>query len=467
MKKSNSQSIITLTNLKEIQNIIEPVPTKVELRKTIDLELRKISQERISRWKNAIQNSYQLKLEKDKNDFLKKEELKQKIDEEERKYQNMRYNLNMQKAKDYYFNNKDLVKSFNSSLFYSDILKERDKQIELNKSIKLKKEKEEENWIKKEKEKMVELEKKEIEKMKLRRNKSEAEMNIIKKQFEEAKFKKLLEIQDNYIEGEIIKKEAKLALINEQKKKEMAKLAKIKKNEEFIKLNEEVKKNIEKRKQKEIEDDKLIEMHAKFKEQLENLKKQKEMEKFEEKQKKQQKLIEIQFENLKRIKEEQEKKENKDIEIKMNKDDNEEKMKIEKRNKILKEIEDHRLDTIKRKEEIKLKEKIEEMNEIEEIRKKLIEEREKEKNEYLLKRKKVKDLHEYYKKKVEEKKKLAFNDFVFERGNGLYNKEMINREEDEFLKFAQEKIKLYQEQGKNIMPMLLELKKYKKQNNLQ
>ena len=182
MKKSNSQSIITLTNLKEIQNIIEPVPTKVELRKTIDLELRKISQERISRWKNAIQNSYQLKLEKDKNDFLKKEELKQKIDEEERKYQNMRYNLNMQKAKDYYFNNKDLVKSFNSSLFYSDILKERDKQIELNKSIKLKKEKEEENWIKKEKEKMVELEKKEIEKMKLRRNKSEAEMNIIKKQ---------------------------------------------------------------------------------------------------------------------------------------------------------------------------------------------------------------------------------------------------------------------------------------------
>ena len=280
MKKSNSQSIITLTNLKEIQNIIEPVQTKTELRKTIDLELRKISKERISRWKNAIQNSYQLKLEKDKNDFLKKEELKQKIDEEERKYQNMRYNLNMQKAKDYYFNNKDLVKSFNSSLFYSDILKERDKQIELNKSLKLKKEKEEENWIKKEKEKMLELEKKEIEKIKLRRNKSEAEMNIIKKQFEEAKFKKLLEIQDNYIEGEIIKKEAKLALINEQKKKEMAKLAKIKKNEEFIKLNEEVKKNIEKRKQKEIEDDKLIEMHAKFKEELENLKKMKEIEKF-------------------------------------------------------------------------------------------------------------------------------------------------------------------------------------------
>ena len=467
MRKNNSQSIISLTNLREIQNIIDPVPTKAELRKTLDLKLRKISQERLSHWKDAIQNSYQLKLEKDKNDFLKKEQLRQKIDEEERKYQNMRYNLNLQKVKDYYFNSKDLVKSFNSSMFYSDTLKERDKQIELNKSIKLQKEKEEENWLQKEKEKIIQLEIKELENKKLRRNKSEAEMNIIRKQFEEAKFKKLLEIQDNYIEGEIIKNEAKRALMEEQKRKEMVKLAKIKQNEEFIKLNEEVKKSIEKRKMKEMEDDRLIEMHAKYKEELESLKKRKEQEKFEEKQRKQQQLIDIQFENLKRIKEEQEKKVNKDVAIKMAKDDNEEKAKMEKRNKILKEIEDHRLDTIKRKEEKKLKEKIEEMNEIEEIRKKIIQEREKEKNEYLYKRKKVKDLHEYYKKQVEEKKKIAFNDFVFERKSGLYNKELINREEDEFLKYAEENIKKYQEQGKNIMPMLLELKKYKKQNNLQ
>ena len=467
MKKKNIKSVISLSNLKEMQNIIEPILTKKELRKNIDLELRKISQNRISRWKNSIQNSTNLALEKKKLEFIKKEAFRQKLDEEERKYQNMRYNLNLSRAKDYYFNSKDLVKSFNSSMLYSDILKEREKQIELNKSIKLQKEKEEENWIKKEKEQMIEYDIKELEKKKLRRNKSEAEMNIIRQQFEEAKFKKLLEIQDNYIEGEIIKKEAKNALLNEQKKKEMVKLATIKQNEEFVKLNEGVKKNIDKRKQKEIEDDKLIEIHAKYKEELENLKKRKEQEKFEEKQKKQQKLIDIQFENLIKLKEEQERKENKDIEIKINKDENDEKMKKDKRNKILKEIEAHRLDIIKRKKEIKLKEKIEEMKEIEEIRKKIIEEREKEKNEYLMRRKKTKDLHEYYKEQVELKKKMAFNDFVFEIRNGLNNKEIINQEEDEFLKFAEEKIKLYQEQGKNIMPMLLELKKYKKSNNLQ
>lgn len=44
---------------------------------------------------------------------------------------------------------------------------------------------------------------------------------------------------------------------------------------------------------------------------------------------------------------------------------------------------------------------------------------------------------------------------------------MINKEEEEFFKFAEEKIKNYHDQGKNIVPMLLELKKYKKNNSLQ
>ena len=83
-------------------------------------------------------------------------------------------------------------------------------------------------------------------------------MNIIKKQFEEAKLKKLLEIQDNYIEGEIIKKESRIALLNEQKRKEMAKLEIIKQNEEFVKRNEDLKKEAEKLKLKELEEDKKI-----------------------------------------------------------------------------------------------------------------------------------------------------------------------------------------------------------------
>jgi hypothetical protein len=102
-----------------------------------------------------------------------------------------------------------VVKSFNTSLFYSDVLKERERQIEINESRRKQKEKEEESWILKGKEQMIEAELKELEKKKLRKNKSEAEMNIIRQQFNNVKYKRLLELHDNYIEGELIKKQAK------------------------------------------------------------------------------------------------------------------------------------------------------------------------------------------------------------------------------------------------------------------
>ena len=431
MKRKNSQSVISLTSLREIQNIISPVPTKSEIRKSVDDELKKLSEAKVSKWKNTIKNASKIKLEKERADFIKKETFRQKIDEEERKYQNMRYNLTLQKAHDYYFNGKDIVKTFNTSLFLSDILQEREKQMEINRSKRLQKEKEEANWVLIGKQQMVEAEMKELEKKKLRKIKSEAEMNIIRQQFNNVKYKRLLELQDNYIEGEIIKKQAKMDILRERKNKEMIKLEQIKKNEEFVKLNEELKKLAEKRKQKEIEEDKKIELEAQKKEKMEHLRRQKEQEKFNEKLKRQQKLIDVQYENLKRIKEEQEKRINKDVETRRVREENEEKLKIEKRNKLLKDIEAQRLENLKRREEERMKQKMDELNEI------------------------------------EEKKKKALNDFIIEKRDGLQNRDMINKEEEEFFKFAEGKIKSYHEQGKNIVPMLLELKKYKKNNSLQ
>jgi len=466
-KDETAKSVISLTNLREIQNIISPVPTKAEIRKSIDLEIKKLSDARVANWKNTIKNASKLKLEKEKKEFIKNEAYRQKLDEEERKYQNMRYNLSLQKAHEYYFNSKDIVKSFNTSMFYSDILKEREKQIEINKTRRKQAEKEEERWVLKDKEKMIEYDLKELEKKKLRKTKSEAEMNIIKQQFNNVKYKRLLELQDNYVEGELIKKQAQLDILRERKNKELIRLTKIKQNEEFVKLNEELKKEAEQRKLKELEEEKKIELEAKKKDELEDIKRRKEREKFNEKLKRQQKLIDIQFENLKRIKEEQERLVNKDVEIKMAKDENEYQLKIEKRNKLLKDIEEQRIATMKRKEEERKKERLSELNEIEQIRKKINEEKEKEKNEYLMRKQKVKDLHEYYKRQIEDKKKKAFNEFVNEKKDGMQKRDMINKEEEDFFKFAEEKIKSYHEQGKNIIPMLLELKKYKKNNSLQ
>ena len=37
MKKKNSATVISLKDLREIQNIIYPVPTKAEIRKSVDV----------------------------------------------------------------------------------------------------------------------------------------------------------------------------------------------------------------------------------------------------------------------------------------------------------------------------------------------------------------------------------------------------------------------------------------------
>ena len=245
MKKKNSKTIISLTDLREIQNIKSPVPTKAEIRKSVDVEIKKLSDAKVANWKNTIKNSVKLKLEKERAEFIKKETMRQKIDEEERKFQNMRYNLSLQKAHDYYFNSKDIVKTFNTSLFYSDILKERERQMEINEAKRKRKQIEEENWVLKQKEQIKQAELQEIERKKLRKTKSEAEMNIIRQQFNNVKYKRLLELQDNYIEGELIKKQARIDILKERKNKEMIRLSQIKQNEEFVKRNEDLKKEAE------------------------------------------------------------------------------------------------------------------------------------------------------------------------------------------------------------------------------
>ena len=61
-----------------------------------------------------------------------------------------------------------------------------------------------------------------------------------------------------------------------------------------------------------------------------------------------------------------------------------------------------------------------------------------------------------------EKKQKAMEEYLNLQEENLKNKYLLNKENDEFIKFAEEQIKLYKSQGKDILPLLLELKIYKK-----
>ena len=67
----------------------------------------------------------------------------------------------------------------------------------------------------------------------------------------------------------------------------------------------------------------------------------------------------------------------------------------------------------------------------------------------------------YQKLQLEEKKRLAKQNFI-QLTEDSYKKRLgLEMENDEFLQYAEFWIKEYKKQGKNINPLLLELKRYK------
>ena len=86
-----------------------------------------------------------------------------------------------------------------------------------------------------------------------------------------------------------------------------------------------------------------------------------------------------------------------------------------------------------------------------------------ERNKYLERRKKERDICEYQRKQAEEKRKRALTDFNEEEDNAYKNKYLIYKEQDDFINFAEEQIKKYDKEGKDIYPMVRQLIKYKKE----
>jgi len=128
---------------------------------------------------------------------------------------------------------------------------------------------------------------------------------------------------------------------------------------------------------------------------------------------------------------------------------------------MLNEINEYREKAVlKREEERKknLEEDIKYVNDYNSRMAKLKEEEDKEKE---VKRLRERDLKEYQKLQYEEKKRQAMDDFKRLNEDAYKNMQRLDNENDDFIKYAEYHIEEYKKQGKNIRPLLIELKKYK------
>ena len=235
------------------------------------------------------------------------------------------------------------------------------------------------------------------------------------------------------------------------------------------------KENKRKEKNKRIKEqleEKKIEEFAIKKQEMVDLRKRKEQEKFQEKQRQRQILIDKQIEYLNNLRNKQDEileKQVKEAEDKRNlelaerqRKFNEFKVIVYYINPYQKQIDEHRQGIMNKKRGDKLRDKQEELQFLELWKEKIkqMEDDEKEENTDIKNR--AKNLQNYHKYQIDIKKNKAENDFKNDFENAIKTKLMLQNEQDEFLNYAEGWINEYHQDGKNIIPLLLDLKAYKK-----
>ena len=113
-----STATISLNEFIRIKNTILTTGQEEDERKNIDARLKQISQTKAKQWPDSIEMAKKTRLESRQKIFFEKEMEKRKIDEEEKRFQEMQKKIIVERANKLLFEQQDSVKSFNSKLLY-------------------------------------------------------------------------------------------------------------------------------------------------------------------------------------------------------------------------------------------------------------------------------------------------------------------------------------------------------------
>ena len=127
-----------------------------------------------------------------------------------------------------------------------------------------------------------------------------------------------------------------------------------------------------------------------------------------------------------------------------------------------KDIEHNRLLSIQNKINIKNKEKEEDAIMLQKYLDNMKIQEQKEKDNILNHKLKEKDINIYRLKQIQDKKNNAINQFNDLQQQYYNNQLLLQKDKDDFLDYAQNQINIYKNNGKNITPLMLELKLYRK-----
>merc|ERR1719389_1610836 len=333
--------------------------SSIQKQKDRAMALHKQSQARAKTWDNTLEGSRRKKAE-DKQKKMDLEELnRQAVDAEEAKIQLDQRKKTIDRANKLLYDESDRMKSFHSKMMVCDVLAEREAQVALKDELKKLEHVREDRFLEMEKQnyrKMLEREMKEKEtKEELSRLAARAQ----KEQLAEYKEKKFREVEDQMLEGELLRRKAIEDLESERKAERKRRgmavqaLAETQKANEYLK---QIKAEDMLRQQREEE---KVQEYAQRKEKLLELRKQKEDEVFQQKQAARNAMIESQARRLAEMASDEDQRIERQVAQKEADDENKRLAKEEAKNRWEEDIQKSRVQQIQRKQNEREREKAE------------------------------------------------------------------------------------------------------------
>jgi len=128
------------------------------------VRLQKLSQDRVSKWPNTLEAERKKKEARRAQRFDEEEEQRKKIDKEEAAIQGEKRRMAIERANKMLYDDNDRVKTFHSCLLLSDVMKEREAQIEVSRQRSKNNRRREKHWAMMQDEAIEEYDRKESEK---------------------------------------------------------------------------------------------------------------------------------------------------------------------------------------------------------------------------------------------------------------------------------------------------------------
>lgn len=424
--------------------------------------LHEQSKHRMKDWGNSVE-ALREKKELDRYQKFESEELeRRRIDAEEESLQNEKKRQAIEKANKILHDASDQVKAFHSKMFLADVLQEREMQLEITKKKETFQKDIEQKWHQNELELIQEYDKKMILKLQNEQKKKVEVQKALKNQLTDTKTRIVKKMQEEYIEGQLMKKQAKEE-IEKERKAELGRRQKAVEAQNETKRANDYLQELKRQEQiKILEEERRTMEYAAKKEAVMVTRKDREEKKFKEKLETRQKMIDARIHELKNMKSNEEQRLNDQMIDAENKARDQFEKKQQRLSDMKNQIEKSRKQQIERRSQEKCNVKDEEEQFAMFWKEKMAELGELERNEEDDKRERARQLQNFHKKQMDFKARKAEQEALVEEELARQSLKMQEDEQLQFHSYAEKCLKEWTLQGKNITPLILELKNYKK-----